>query len=315
MKRALVTDHTTGETVAEVTLETVASARGGIVLPGARAQAAGAETPPTSGRTRVEVVLDGWRFDLDVEDADRAALRARAMKGRGSRYPARPDRCPSRDPGASPDGRGRTRGRRDHRSTAPDSRSHEDAERAALAARRHRGAGVRGAWRHCRAWRPAGRPGLRTPRPPDRPIGEGADPARDRWRETLRARALRAAPERRPASRRPPASRPVTCTRRPIPRAWTRIVTSGGRASTHSRAVSSRPCIDCAASFFPTTARSGPSRIRMAARETIHPCRGHGCPMSPRNTISGRSRTSFRRGRECLRDPETRPVRPGAPGR
>ncbi len=32
---------------------------------------------------------------------------------------------------------------------------------------------------------------------PRRPIGEGPDPARDRWRETLRAKALRAAPERR----------------------------------------------------------------------------------------------------------------------
>jgi methylmalonyl-CoA mutase N-terminal domain/subunit len=32
---------------------------------------------------------------------------------------------------------------------------------------------------------------------PARPAGEGTDPARDRWRETLRAKALRAAPERR----------------------------------------------------------------------------------------------------------------------
>jgi len=34
-------------------------------------------------------------------------------------------------------------------------------------------------------------------RPPDRPVGEGDDPARQRWRETLRANALRSAPERR----------------------------------------------------------------------------------------------------------------------
>ena len=34
------------------------------------------------------------------------------------------------------------------------------------------------------------------PHPP-RPTGEGDDPARERWRETLRAKALRAAPERR----------------------------------------------------------------------------------------------------------------------
>jgi methylmalonyl-CoA mutase N-terminal domain/subunit len=32
---------------------------------------------------------------------------------------------------------------------------------------------------------------------PERPVGEGRDPARDRWRETLRAKAVKAAPERR----------------------------------------------------------------------------------------------------------------------
>jgi methylmalonyl-CoA mutase N-terminal domain/subunit len=32
---------------------------------------------------------------------------------------------------------------------------------------------------------------------PERPVGEGSDPARDRWRETLRAKAIGAAPERR----------------------------------------------------------------------------------------------------------------------
>jgi methylmalonyl-CoA mutase, N-terminal domain len=32
---------------------------------------------------------------------------------------------------------------------------------------------------------------------PDRPVGEGSDPGRDRWREGLRAKALGAAPERR----------------------------------------------------------------------------------------------------------------------
>ena len=32
---------------------------------------------------------------------------------------------------------------------------------------------------------------------PARPVGEGSDPGRDRWRETLRAKALKAAPERR----------------------------------------------------------------------------------------------------------------------
>jgi methylmalonyl-CoA mutase, N-terminal domain len=32
---------------------------------------------------------------------------------------------------------------------------------------------------------------------PDRPVGEGSDAGRDRWRETLRAKAIKAAPERR----------------------------------------------------------------------------------------------------------------------
>ncbi|HEX5825098.1 MAG TPA: biotin/lipoyl-containing protein [Candidatus Limnocylindrales bacterium] len=33
-----------------------------------------------SGATRVEVVVDGWRFELDVEDAARAELRRRATR-------------------------------------------------------------------------------------------------------------------------------------------------------------------------------------------------------------------------------------------
>jgi biotin carboxyl carrier protein len=33
-----------------------------------------------SGATRVEVVVDGWRFELDVEDAERAELRRRASR-------------------------------------------------------------------------------------------------------------------------------------------------------------------------------------------------------------------------------------------
>ena len=37
---------------------------------------------------------------------------------------------------------------------------------------------------------------MTTPRP-ERPVGEGIDPARERWRETLRAKARAAAPERR----------------------------------------------------------------------------------------------------------------------
>jgi len=36
-----------------------------------------------SGATRVEVVVDGWRFELDVEDAERADLRRRATRAKG----------------------------------------------------------------------------------------------------------------------------------------------------------------------------------------------------------------------------------------
>jgi biotin carboxyl carrier protein len=38
-----------------------------------------AHRSPT-GTTRVEVVVDGWRFELDLEDAERAELRRRATR-------------------------------------------------------------------------------------------------------------------------------------------------------------------------------------------------------------------------------------------
>ena len=37
-----------------------------------------------SGATRVEVVVNGWRFELDVEDAARAELRRRATRATGT---------------------------------------------------------------------------------------------------------------------------------------------------------------------------------------------------------------------------------------
>jgi biotin carboxyl carrier protein len=45
-------------------------------------------TPPSvpgdsRGHHRVEVVIDGWRFELEVEDAARAGLRERASRERG----------------------------------------------------------------------------------------------------------------------------------------------------------------------------------------------------------------------------------------
>lgn len=79
LKRALVLDRATGDVAAEVTLDTTASTRAAIVLAGP--SSAGTAAP---GRFSVEVVVDGWRFEFEVEDADRAALRARATKGRAA---------------------------------------------------------------------------------------------------------------------------------------------------------------------------------------------------------------------------------------
>ena len=42
------------------------------------------------GRSRHEVVIDGWRFDLEVEDAARAKLRERAARGANAAGPSAP---------------------------------------------------------------------------------------------------------------------------------------------------------------------------------------------------------------------------------
>jgi biotin carboxyl carrier protein len=78
MKRAQVRDRATGEVAATVTVETDAPSRDAVVLVGAPSAAVGGR----AGRESVEVVLDGWRFEFEVEDADRAALRARATVAR-----------------------------------------------------------------------------------------------------------------------------------------------------------------------------------------------------------------------------------------
>lgn len=61
--------------------------------PGQRALPASAEPPvralvdtlpAPNGRNVVEVVVDGWRFELRVEDAARAGLRERAARDRGA---------------------------------------------------------------------------------------------------------------------------------------------------------------------------------------------------------------------------------------
>jgi biotin carboxyl carrier protein len=45
----------------------------------------GEDRPPTGRHPRIiEVVVDGWRFELEVEDAARAELRERATRGRST---------------------------------------------------------------------------------------------------------------------------------------------------------------------------------------------------------------------------------------
>ena len=60
--------------------------------PGDRARTAtvSAVAAPDRGRSRYEVVVDGWRFELQVEDAARAALRERATRGRNAAGPSAP---------------------------------------------------------------------------------------------------------------------------------------------------------------------------------------------------------------------------------
>jgi biotin carboxyl carrier protein len=85
MRRLRVVDRADSSLVAELELEAgLPHAIGGhpsraLVLP--------LPTPPID-RSRAgsaaafEVVVDGWRFEFDVEDVDRAELRARATSGR-----------------------------------------------------------------------------------------------------------------------------------------------------------------------------------------------------------------------------------------
>ena len=93
MTRLRVTDRVTGEVVAEVDPAGVVAtdpvdataavdataglepAERPIVLPAARPS-------PVRGRTALEVVVAGWRFELDVEDAGLADLRERATSSR-----------------------------------------------------------------------------------------------------------------------------------------------------------------------------------------------------------------------------------------
>ena len=182
------------------------------------------------GRRAVEVVVDGWRFELLVEDEARAALRERASR----------DRTAAGAAGGPLEIRAIIPGRIASVAVAPGDAveagqtllgggGHEDAERAAGAAGRDRrpGAGRRGRDRRARG-RPGGARMSQAADRPERPVGEGSDPARDRWRETLRAKALGPPPSDGSASRPRPASRSATSTRRPTSPASTRTATWAG---------------------------------------------------------------------------------------
>jgi biotin carboxyl carrier protein len=53
-----------------------------LLPPGPAASGSGATTAARGGAVRREVVVDGWRIELEVESAARAALRERARRGR-----------------------------------------------------------------------------------------------------------------------------------------------------------------------------------------------------------------------------------------
>ncbi|HEV8402366.1 MAG TPA: biotin/lipoyl-containing protein [Candidatus Limnocylindrales bacterium] len=81
MSRRRVTDRATGDHVADVDPAGASSAA--TPGPGSRPLVLPASTRPSvRGRIGVEVVVDGWRFEFDVEDADLSDLRARATAAR-----------------------------------------------------------------------------------------------------------------------------------------------------------------------------------------------------------------------------------------
>jgi biotin carboxyl carrier protein len=78
MKRALVRDRLTGEIAGNVERSVERAGRAG------GAASTQGTVVVADGPGRVEVVVDGWRFEFEVEDAERAALRARATSVQGA---------------------------------------------------------------------------------------------------------------------------------------------------------------------------------------------------------------------------------------
>jgi len=83
MTRLQVTDRATGEPLVELdpvgegTTRPPSRGERPVVLPSS-------SEPSARGRIPFEVVVGGWRFELEVEDAERAELRRRATAGRGA---------------------------------------------------------------------------------------------------------------------------------------------------------------------------------------------------------------------------------------
>ena len=83
VSRMRVTDATSGDLVADVDPATASTqadpspGEGPVVLPGTG-------RPAVRGSTPIEVVIAGWRFELEVQDAGLADLRARATADRTS---------------------------------------------------------------------------------------------------------------------------------------------------------------------------------------------------------------------------------------
>ena len=81
MSRRRVTDRATGDHVADI--DPAAATPLPASTPGTHPLVLPATTPPVArGRTAVEVVVDGWRFEFEVEDAVLHDLRERATAAR-----------------------------------------------------------------------------------------------------------------------------------------------------------------------------------------------------------------------------------------
>jgi biotin carboxyl carrier protein len=83
MSRLRVTDATTGEPVVEID-PSLAPAQTDIRLDERAVVLPGTRRPAARGSSPVEIVVAGWRFELEVEDAGLADLRARATADRTS---------------------------------------------------------------------------------------------------------------------------------------------------------------------------------------------------------------------------------------